>query len=145
MGPVQLISATGQFVLETHEWHGYFEAINLDGALLLASVTVGAERPAGDRGDIGRPLHAIRYDADADEIEIHVGQPAPRDAVLHYFVSSPRSIQVHEQVGGKVIAVDDASGVRTLIQVAHDADLMRYAAPLGRSVTSGSERDRLRR
>jgi hypothetical protein len=68
-------------------------------------------------------LHAIRYDSDGDEIEIHVGQPAPRDAVLHYFVSSPHSIQVHERAGGKVIAVDDASGLCTLIQVAHEAEL----------------------
>jgi hypothetical protein len=145
MGPAQLISATRAFELETDDWHGYFEAISVGGEVLLASVTVGPERPDGENGAIGRPLHAIRYDSDADEIEIHVGQPAPRDAVLHYFVSSPRSIQVQEQAGGKVIAVYDASGVRTLIQVAHDAELMRYPALLGRSVTSGSERDRPRR
>jgi hypothetical protein len=141
MASAQLTSAIRAFELETHDWHGYFEAISLDGEVLLASVTVGAERPHGENGAIGRPLHAIRYDSDADEIEIHVGQPAPREAVLHYFVSSPRSIQVHEQAGGKVIAVDDASGARTLIRVAHEAELMRYPAILGGSVTSGSERE----
>jgi hypothetical protein len=139
----QPIFATRAFELGTDDWHGYFEAIGADGARLVARVIVAPERADDEDGAMGRPLHAIRYDADADEIEIHVGRPAPSGALLRYFVSAPRSIHVQERLRGKLIAVDDASGVRTLIHVSYMRRLMRYALPWWRSMSPGAEPARL--
>jgi hypothetical protein len=111
--------AARAFQVDAGDWHSYFETLAMDGDGLVARVTLSPERPEGGDGAVAWPLHAIRYDSDADEIQIHVGRRPPHGALLRYFVSAPRAIHVHEQALGKLIAVEDMSGVRTLIQVAH--------------------------
>jgi hypothetical protein len=115
----QVTSVARARELDTGDWCGYFEAMGGEG--LLARVTVLPEQADGRDGEIWWPLRGIRYDPHADEIEIHVGNAPPRGAVLHYFVAAPRSIRVQRRVRGDVIAVDDASGARTLIHVSFAA------------------------
>ena len=119
MGVAYSTAAARAFQVDAGDWRSYFEALATDGDGLVARVTLSPERPEGGDGAVAWPLHAIRYDSDADEIQIHVGHRPPHGVLLRYFVSAPRAVHVQEQVRGKVIAVEDMSGVRTLIQVTH--------------------------
>jgi hypothetical protein len=116
---VQSLSDAREFQVDAEHWHRYLETIAAHGEDLVARVTLSHERPRDGKDAVAWPLQSIRYDADADEIEIEVGHPAPRGALLRFFVSAPHSIHVQEWVRGKVIAVEDTSGIRTLIQVGH--------------------------
>jgi hypothetical protein len=117
MGVAYSTAAVRAFQVDAGDWRSYFEAVAADGDGLVARVILSPGRPEAD-GAVAWPLQAIRYDSDADEIQIHVGRRPSHGALVRYFVSAPRAIHVQEQVRGKVIAVQDVSGVRTLIQVA---------------------------
>jgi hypothetical protein len=115
-------SDTRAFDLDAAEWDRYLGAITADGHGVLASITLEApDRARTDRGGIeGWSLRAIRYERRTDEIEVDVGPPASQAAGLRYFVASPRSIRVQERGEERTIAVDDASGVRTMIRLSHE-------------------------
>jgi len=146
MVPAQAMSDAQAFQLDAQDWRGYFEAMAVDHEGLKACVTLVSERPQDGEDAVAWTLYAISYDQHADEIEIHVGHPAPRGPILRYFVSAPRAIHVQERAGGKVIAVHDMSGVRTLIQVAHPRESGALPCRSRRSVSSArSELGRQRR
>jgi hypothetical protein len=105
------------FELPLADWREYFEGLDNGGARLVARVTLGANASNGADVAGARTLHAIRYDAGAHGIEIHVGHPPPQRAFLHYFVAAPHSILVQELTGAKLIEVTDAGGARTQIHV----------------------------
>jgi hypothetical protein len=95
-------------------WSEYLDSVFAAGDGRLAAVAVAA----GERhlhSDRRRPLHAIRYRAEADELEVVVG--AGRGAALRYLISAPQSIVVEELAHAKVLRVADDSGVQTDIQV----------------------------
>jgi hypothetical protein len=122
MVPAQSMSTSKPVQLDADRWHEYFRSVAVEGEGLVATVTLLPDRPADRDSIVAWTLHSIRYDSEADEIEIHLGQLAPRGAILRYFVSAPRSIQVHEWGRGKTISVEDSVGVRTLIQLAPGRD-----------------------
>jgi hypothetical protein len=100
--------------LDPSEWGSYFQAIGC-GEALLASVVLGT--PAAARhGAVARPLLGIAYDKAAQALTVRVGENSERP-FLRYFVSGPRSIEVHEDDHGKVIVVVDVSGACTLIHI----------------------------
>ena len=82
----QPTSAIRAFELSCADWCSYFADIDVDPSGVLAHVTIASGPPDPDDRVKGWPLRAIRYDSTADEIEVHVGLPAPRGSILRYFV-----------------------------------------------------------
>jgi hypothetical protein len=125
MQSLPLVSIVEAPRLEAGEWRCYLARLGGDGGRWYASVTLGS-RPTPEGAELPtRLLHRVRYDADADEIEVRIGEaPAPA-CELRYFVSAPRAIRVEEHEAGKTIVVDDASGLPTMIHLydagEHDA------------------------
>jgi hypothetical protein len=104
------IEGAGSAAAEQARWLAYLEALPLASCDVM--VAVGPRR-ADDHPARARPLRSIRYDAQADEIEVAVG--VGTTAWLRYFIAAPRSIAVDERPGGKVLRVVDADGVQTMI------------------------------
>ncbi len=124
--------------LENNSWSEYFDSLTTCAEGLTAAVTLArvplsparAGRPEADslRGGL---LEAIRFDARRNEIEVAICQNGTSGASVRYFVPAPRSVTVEETSMGKVIAVTDAEGVRTLISIASldgELDLCRLTA-----------------
>jgi Family of unknown function (DUF5335) len=103
--------------LDGERWSEYFDSLSNGGDHLLAAIEPPGSDDDRDGYEPQRPLHAIRYDANADEIELAVGIGIGPRAALRYFVSAPRSIVVEELDEVKVLRVVDASGLQTLIRV----------------------------
>jgi hypothetical protein len=101
--------------LEAARWSEYLESLSLTGDHLGATVVLPAANGNGD--EPARPLHAIRYDADRDEIELAVGIGIGPRAALRCFLSAPRSIHIEELEGTKVLRVQDANEQLTVIHI----------------------------
>jgi Family of unknown function (DUF5335) len=100
--------------LNEEQWFDYFSSIPLaDG--VLASVELMGQRPGSPPS--ASPLQAISYDADRDLLELAVGGRTNGNSPLRYFIAAPRSVNVEESSGMKMILVQDASGARTLIRL----------------------------
>jgi len=106
--------------LDTRDWDAYLGTIAGDGKSVTARITIEAGGKRGESSAVGWPLLAIRYDANADELEVHVGRDASGGAGLRYFVSAPRAIRVHEDDGARTLIIDDAGGVHTLIHLSDE-------------------------
>ena len=102
--------------LQAEHWVEYFDAIRLDNCPVLASVQVMGEQPSTGNG-LPRRLHAIGYDSRRDLLEVAVGFSRSGEAPLHYFIASPRNVDVAEWDGTRTILVEDASGAQTLISL----------------------------
>ena len=122
MQAAHLVHSVRAFESDSEGWERCLAALGIGQKGLLASVTVGAGQTLYAAVTLVLPLHAIRYDSDADELEVTIGGATPGGAVLRYFVAAPRAIHLEERDLGKVISVDDASGVRTLIHVSRATD-----------------------
>jgi hypothetical protein len=125
--------------LGQEHWRAYLDSL-VDGVSpRLAAVALAQ---AGHHERLRRPLQALRYRAQADELEVVVG--AGGHSALRYFISTPRSIVVEELEGAKVLRVADATGMQTAI---HLFDMWREPSvvtpSLAGSVTSGSEPSRM--
>lgn len=111
--------------LRSAEWRDYLAALG-DGAPMVARIALGSLGCASAAGRAhGHRLLSISYDDRADEIEVHVGRPASETG-LRYFIPEPRSIVVQESARALGVVVDDASGVRTVIELrpaATDVDI----------------------
>jgi hypothetical protein len=101
--------------LEAARWSEYLESLSLSGDHHGATVVLPAANGSGD--EPARPLHAIRYDADRDEIELAVGIGIGPRAALRYFLSAPRSIHIDELDGAKVLRVQDVNGQVTVVHI----------------------------
>jgi hypothetical protein len=105
--------------LNDEEWYEYFNSIARNCARVLATVALPPDGSNGWAVGVQRSLHGIRYDSDADLIEVAVGYAAPARVALRYFVSAPRSITVEEFDHTKLIFVDDASRECTVIRLSY--------------------------
>jgi hypothetical protein len=101
--------------LDQEHWREYLASLVTGGAPRLASVTLAQAGQNGRPDRLERPLQAIRYQAEADELEVVVG--GARDAALRFYISTPRSIVVEELDGAKVLRVADARGMQTVIRL----------------------------
>ena len=117
--------------LDNDSWSEYFDSLGDRAERLKAAVTLarvpllparaGRHSLHSLRGGL---LEAIRFDAGRDEIEVAICQNGSSGASVRYYIPAPRSVSVEASSLGKVIAVTDAEGVRTLISIASvDGDL----------------------
>ena len=101
--------------LKSEQWHSILAfLVEQDGSLLAR---VALSHADGDEIESvrWRPLRTLHYDAELDELELTVA--AERGATLRYLVSSPRCVLFEAQLGQRVLRVNDASGVETVIRV----------------------------
>jgi hypothetical protein len=141
-GPDSASSAPRAVGLGKEGWRAYLDSL-VDGASArLAAVTLAQAGPLGDCERLRRPLQAIRYQAQADELEVVVG--AGGHSALRYFISTPRSILIEELAGAKVLRVADATGQQTAIHLFDMCCEPSHVTPsLAGSVTTGSEPSRM--
>jgi Family of unknown function (DUF5335) len=107
--------STRAIQLNDDDWYEYFNSIARNRDRTVATVALPPEARNARPLYRHRALHGIRYDSDADLIEVALGHNEPRRVALRYFVSAPRSIVVEESDHMKLIFVDDARGEQTLI------------------------------
>ncbi len=118
--PLAAVRASVEIAVE--DWHGCLSAIDEGGARLSAIVARGPEQRGPEQqfragSEHWRMLHTIRYDPEANEIEIALGHGHGGAPVLRHFVAAPRSIHIEESDHAKVVVVHDSSGVNTRIQL----------------------------
>ncbi|HEV7585774.1 MAG TPA: hypothetical protein VGO14_08355 [Solirubrobacteraceae bacterium] len=101
---------------EGERWAAHLRSIVEENGGALATVEVMCDQPEPQpNGKRRRPLHGVRYDGKTDVLEFAVG--GHRERPVRYFIAAPRTFDVTESHGRRVVIVGDASGTRTLISL----------------------------
>jgi hypothetical protein len=103
--------------LEGQRWAQYFGSLSLQDGGVLARIEVIRDRVTSPIDGRHRPLRAISYDDATDVLEFAMLGRSAAEAPLRYFIHAPRTIRVSESSDARTIVVEDASGLRTLIDL----------------------------
>ena len=97
------------------EWHAILAFLVEKGGSLQMRVALSHADDDELEAVRWRPLRTAHYDAERDELELAVA--IERGSTLRYVVSSPRCVLVEARLGQRVLRVQDASGLETVIRV----------------------------
>jgi hypothetical protein len=101
--------------LDADQWHVLLGFLVERAGSLLVRVALSDADGDGLEHVRWRPLRTARYDAELDELELTVA--GERGATVRFLVSSPRCALVEARLGQRVLRVQDASGLETVIRV----------------------------
>jgi hypothetical protein len=101
--------------LKSERWHSILGFLVAQDGSLLARVALSHADGDDTESVRWRPLRTLHYDAELDELELTVA--VERGATLRYLVSSPRCVLFEAQLGQRVLRVNDACGLETVIRV----------------------------
>ena len=113
--------------LASETWAEYFDALSRE--LLHAPTTIELVDPSGPTSVEARhmALHALTYDHRDDVFEVAVAQGGPHlPGVLRHLVEHPARVAVDNRtmLAPMTIAVDGRDGLRTMIRIEHDPDIV---------------------